>query len=136
MFTDIQNQILKNFTEYFEELLGYINQRKYDVYILGDFNIDFFKYASHQPTEKYLDMLYSNDIIPVITKPTRITDHTKTLIDHIYTNTSISQIVSGIALSDISDHLPVFCVINTPIKRNRNIEYFIGTIKILIENHI
>ena len=115
---------IKNFTEYFEEFLGYINQRKYDVYILGDFNIDFFKYASHQPTEKYLDMLYSNDMIPVITKPTRITNHTKTLIDHIYTNTSISQILSGIALSDISDHLPVFCVINTPIKRNRNIKYF------------
>jgi hypothetical protein len=29
-------------------------------------------------------MLYSNNITPVITKPTRLTDHTKTLIDHIY----------------------------------------------------
>ena len=80
----------------------------------------FFKYANYQPTEKYLDMLYSNDMIPVVTKPTRITDHTKTLIDHIYTNTSISQIVSGIALSDISDHLPVFCVINTPINQTKS----------------
>jgi hypothetical protein len=89
-------------------LRRYINQRKYDVYILGHFNIDFFKYTSHQPTEKYLDGLYSNNMTPVITKPTRITDHMKTLIDHIYTNTSISQIISGIALFDISDHLPIF----------------------------
>ena len=58
------------FKERFEELLRYINQRKYDVYILGHFNIDFFKYTSHQPTEKYLDGLYSNNMTPVITKPT------------------------------------------------------------------
>ncbi len=37
------------FTQRFEELLRCINQRKYGVYILGDFNIDFFKYTSHQP---------------------------------------------------------------------------------------
>ena len=47
-------------------------------------------------------MLYEKKFIPVITKPTRITDHTKTLIDHIYTNTPIDQVVSGIGLfSDI-----------------------------------
>ena len=55
--------------------------------------------------------------IPVITKPTRITDHTKTLIDHIYTNTPIDQVVSGIGLFDISDHLPVFCILRMSIKR-------------------
>jgi hypothetical protein len=36
-------------------------------------------------TEKYLDMLYTNNFLPIITKPTRITDHTKTLIDHTHT---------------------------------------------------
>jgi hypothetical protein len=61
---------------------------------------------------------------PVITKPTRITDHTITLIYHIYTNASISQIISGIALFDISDHLPVFCAINTPIKQSQERNYF------------
>ena len=75
-------------------------------------------------------MLHTNNTTPLITKPTRITSHTKTLIDHIYTNTLTSQITSGIALYDISDHLPIFCIINTPIKRNkekrsyRNFEHF------------
>ena len=32
-------------------------------------------------------MLHINNTAPLITKPTRITNHTKTLIDHIYTDT-------------------------------------------------
>ena len=91
---------------------------------MGDLNIDFLRYLNHQPTEKYLDMLYTNNTIPVITKPTRITNHTKTLIDHIYTNTLTSQIISGVAFNDISDHLPVFCIINTPIKRSKEKQFF------------
>ena len=72
---------------------------------------------THQPTEKYLDMLYANNFIPLITKPTRITDHSKTLIDHIYTNMPLSEVLSGIAVCDISDHLPVFCVMNVPCQK-------------------
>jgi hypothetical protein len=72
-------------------------------------------------------MLHINNTTPLISKPTRITNHTKTLIDHIYTNTLTSQITLGIALYDISDHLPIFCIINTPIKQKkfyRNVEHF------------
>ena len=114
---------IEKFTEQLEELLGQLNQGKYDIYLLGDFNIDFLKYDQHQSTEKYLDMLYSYNIIPIITKPTRITNHTKTLIDHIYTNTSILHITAGIGLLDISDHLPVFCIANIAPKQNNEKMY-------------
>ena len=72
-------------------------------------NIDFLKYNHHAQTEEYLDMLHSNNISPIITKPTRITNYTATLIDHIYTNNT-KQMISGIATIDISDHLPTFCI--------------------------
>ena len=49
-------------------------------------NINFLKFSEHTQTEEFLDMLYANNILPIITKPTRLTDHTATLIDHIYTN--------------------------------------------------
>ena len=52
-------------------------------------------------------MIYSLDLLPVITKPTRITNHTVTLTDHIYTN-NVNRLTSGIVAVDISDHLPVF----------------------------
>ena len=110
--------------EQLDELLQYLNQSKYQVILAGDFNIDFFQIITHQSTEKYLDMLFSNNFFPLITKPTRITNHSKTLIDHIYVNMPTHQMLSGIALFDISDHLPTFCVISMTFKKqNEKIFY-------------
>ena len=107
------NADISQFTVKMENILKMLNQRKYEVYLMGDINIDFLNYTAHAPTEEYLDMLYSNDFLPLITKPTRITNHTKTLIDHIYTNAiNVFNATPGIATIDISDHLPVFCVFN------------------------
>lgn len=54
-------------------------------------------------------MLFANNILPVITKPTRVTDHTATLIDHIYTN-SVQNLAAGILTIEVTDHLPIFCI--------------------------
>ena len=107
---------MDEFTVKLEELIKESNLNKYDTYILGDMNIDLLKHHTHQQTGQYIDMLYSYDLLPVITKPTRITSHTATLIDHIYTNT-INNLVSGIVTVDISDHLPIFCVAGVSPKR-------------------
>ena len=93
-------------------------------YIIGDVNVNFLKYNEHANTEDYLNMLYSNNFLPLITKPTRLTDHSSTLIDHIYTNAPIENTTSGIALADISDHLPVFCICNAPTSKNKYITYY------------
>ena len=85
-------------------------------YFMGDMNIDLLKHHTHQQTGQYVYMLYSYDLLPVITKLTRITNHTATLIDHIYTNT-INGLVSGIVTVDISDNLPVFCVAGTSLEK-------------------
>ena len=77
-------------------------------------NIDFLKYNHHTQTQEYLNMLHSNNISPVITKPTRITNYMATLIDHVDTN-STNQMISGIATIDISDHLPTFCIVDIPV---------------------
>ena len=44
-------------------------------------------------------------------KPTRITDHSSTLLDHLYTNESRITIHSGICIWDVSDHYPIFCIV-------------------------
>ena len=51
----------------------------------------------------------------MITKATRITNHSATLNDHIYTNSPEKIIKSGICLADISDHLPCFCTVSTTL---------------------
>ena len=99
-------------------------------------NIDLLKYHSHQQTERYLNMVYSLDRQRVITKPTRITNHTATLIDHIYTN-NINRLTSGIVTVDVSDHLPIFCIVDTPLKKqNRQNTYFTDCNKFNTESYL
>ena len=45
---------------------------------------------------------------PLINRPTRITDDTATVIDHIWSNILANSTMSGILTNKISDHLPVF----------------------------
>ena len=92
--------------------------------VLGDFDENLLKYSEDKQTSEYLDMLLSLGFMPIITKPTRITDHTATLIDHIYTNTPEKLIKSGICLSDISDHLPVFCTMANTLPTNNEPRFF------------
>jgi len=58
----------------------------------------------------YMDLLGSNLILPQILLPTRITEHSKTLIDNIFTTISGRKGFSGNLIYTISDHLPQFCI--------------------------
>ena len=118
------NNNLTNFIDQLNNIIKSINPNKYDLFLLGDINIDFMKANSHPETDEYLNMLFSHGLLPIVTKPTRITCHSATLIDHIYTNYSISHITSGIATIDISDHLPVFCILKSQIKRANSRRYY------------
>ena len=56
--------------------------------------------------------MYTYFMNPQIIQPSRITDHTATLIDNIFLNSVEYDTMSGNLLSDISDHLRNFLVIN------------------------
>ena len=72
----------------------------------------------------WIIVLYANNILPIITKPTRLTDHTAKLIDHIYTN-CLQNFTAGILTFDITDHLPIFCLVRTqPTRNNSDKKYF------------
>ena len=60
--------------------------------------------------------MYSNGFYPLISKPTRITSHSATLIDNIFSNDLDNHKFSGILWSDISDHLPIFQITNCSLK--------------------
>ena len=60
--------------------------------------------------------MYSNGFYPLISKPTRITSHSATLIDNIFSNDLDNHKFSGILWSDISDHLPIFQITNCSVK--------------------
>jgi hypothetical protein len=53
--------------------------------------------------------------IPLINKPTRLTSHSATLIDNIFTNCPSQNTVNGIILNDMSDHLPIFAFFSSEL---------------------
>ena len=54
--------------------------------ILGDFNFDLLKFENHYPTNDFINIISSFCFQAHILQPTRITDHSKTLIDNIFFN--------------------------------------------------
>ena len=54
-------------------------------YLLGDYNINILNYESHEPTAYFVNSMYSFGFVPLINRPTRITQHSATIIDNIFT---------------------------------------------------
>ena len=94
----------------FESVLDHFNHFGVECLIAGNFNIDFLKYDAHRGTGLFLDCLHEHALVPLITKPTRFTSDSSTLIDNIFTNMPNNVMLSGILITDISDHLPVFYI--------------------------
>ena len=78
-----------------------------------DHNLDLLKQRTHHPTKLFVDKLLDSNMVPSITKPTRITKSSATLIDNIFIPLELSVVSnSHIILDDMSDHLPVLLILN------------------------
>ncbi len=96
-----------------------------DVMIGSDLNFNYLNVENHRKTCELLDMFISSGFVPTITLPTRITHHSSTLIDNIHVKLiQPDELLSGIIISDISDHLPIFTVIGKPTGLKTSIKHF------------
>ena len=66
--------------------------------ILGDINIDLLKFESHAEANSFIENIYSFGLSPLITKPTRITDFSATIIHHAYINIQKCATKSGMII--------------------------------------
>ena len=109
------------------EIQSIIKEENKTAYLMGNFNIDLLKVNLHAKTNEFVNDVISQGFLPKITRPTRITPHSATLIDHIYSNDNrpTSQIdISGIIITDLADHFGTFhivskCKKNHPYKHTR-----------------
>ena len=100
----------------FNELLDCVLQKldrhkSKQILMVGDFNSDLMKYEHDNDGQVLIDTTTNRGFIQVISRPTRITDHSATLIDHIYTNKIENLISASILTTDLSDHLATYAVI-------------------------
>ena len=91
-----------------------LNKDKKIYYITGNFKVNIDRnLTSDSNSDDYQYMLTSNGVSCVITKPTRVTPNSSSLIDHILTNDMNNTIHPGVIQTDLlSDHYPVFCVLS------------------------
>ncbi|KAJ8030372.1 hypothetical protein HOLleu_26778 [Holothuria leucospilota] len=115
------NGDISQFNDYLYDTLYKISRENKYCYILGDFYIDTFS----EDSSNFLHTLYTCGFSPVITKPTRVSNSSATLIDNILSNVSFiddtsHELRAGGLVTDISDHFPIF--LNTSFKCKKSVK--------------
>ena len=80
------NSNVDNFLSYIFDLISKIHKENKFCIIMGDFNINLLNSDSNSMTENFLNTLGSYFFHPQILQPTRITNHSATLIENIFFN--------------------------------------------------
>ena len=101
-----------NFVNEITELICKISKEKSELILGMDHNLDLLKSAEHNMTQNFLNSLLDNDMLPSITRPTRITHNMATLIDNIFVSSKLyMDFESALILNDMPDHLPVLTLL-------------------------
>ena len=85
--------------------------------IMGDFNYDLLASDTNISANDFLETFLSASFLPLISRPTRITNTSATLIDNFFSNIR-SEFKAGIVISDISDHFPIFIYCSNQYQAN------------------
>ena len=110
------NEILHDFRMFQEEFVETLeNINRNPVYLCGDFNIDLLKLNVKDHYHTFFNNLIAAGYFPRISLPTRITNHSATLLDNIFTN-ELGSHESGILVNNISDHQMIYTYNTTQIK--------------------
>ena len=65
------------FSEQLISMLQHMSGENKTLYLIGAFNINLLNFENHHPTNDFLETPYSYSLTPLITKPTRITEDTR-----------------------------------------------------------
>ena len=114
------------FNELFETILQKLNRHTKNkiCYLVGDFNQDLIKHHTNANYQNLIDNAASHGLVQLVSRPTRITDKSATLIDHVYTNNLDNTLSCNILTLDLSDYLATHTrvLLNNLTKPKRNIQ--------------
>ena len=111
------NSDIDELSKFLSKCLSKITREKKECYLMGDFNVDLLKYEVSSKTRDFLNTVTSYGFLPHILQPTRIADHSSTVIDNIYGNNFEQESISGNILIKFADHFSQFLSVNKEIIR-------------------
>ena len=106
------NSNTQEFLSLFQQTFHQLVNRKKEVIIGLDHNLDLLKHHLHKFTQSFLEFIIDSSYLPCISRPTRVTVSNATLLDNILVsqNLFVKQ-VSSVIVDDLSDHFPCLTII-------------------------
>ena len=103
----------ETFLHNFEEIVNKVLNVQHKELIIGtDHNMNFLIVQGINQWKKILDIILGHNLLPFITRPTRITQQRATLIDNIIVSEHLHKRFDYfILITDISDHLPTVALL-------------------------
>ena len=113
--------------EFSDKLNELLLSLKKPFYCVGDLNVNLLNICRNNEIRRYANMLLSCNCKCLINVATRITENSKSLLDHMYTNDKKSAITAGVLISDLSDHYRIYAIISDSKVRSQkyNENYYI-----------
>jgi len=105
--------MIVKFTDDVSAILHYLSDKRLLYIICGDIDVNLLQHTSSSSVHKYIETYESYNCQQIITRPTRVTATSASLIDHFYTTFELEKLIPGILINDLSDHLSVFMLIKT-----------------------
>jgi hypothetical protein len=99
------------FMELLNNILADISESSVPSYITGDFNFNVLNYEHDKYTTEYVNNVFLHGFLQIVSKPTRCTTNTATILDHILTNDIKRVYECNIIMCKLSDHFPVITYI-------------------------
>jgi len=115
---------IQNLMDFIDSTIEKIDRENKFCIISGYFNLDLPKLDSQPDTDNFWNTLGSFNFHPHILQPTRITDHSQTLIDNIFFNSLEHLTLSGNIIYDLTDHLPNFVIIKKLTSLPNNVKIY------------
>lgn len=111
----------KTFLAKFDQIMDVVNQKRTNFAILGDFNIDLI--SDNNSVYQFNILLKKHRLCNIVKEPTRITENSTTLIDHIIIPKHCDSKIKNTHAIDLglSDHHIIYCTIDILKKRSKPI---------------
>lgn len=112
------------FLEHFNTMLEFLDESGLPIIIFGDFNINLFHLNDiNSFATQLLDLVTPLGFIQCISKATRLTGHSSTLIDLCFIKSNLvhKHLFSGVISTDFSDHYTTFTTIRTDKIKKRKL---------------
>ena len=89
------NTNVDKFNDYINQTMEKISKENKLIFLIGDFNINLLNYESLGETDDFINTMISHYLLPHILHPTRVTDHSVTVTDNIFSNNTSYETTSG-----------------------------------------